>query len=600
MADLTYSVEVAYFSSGRVDSGLDRAKQSTNDWLKGLTRSAESLTGTFNGAFDAAASSLVSSMATAGAAAGAAVAAGLGKALHEGIAFASVVESAQLGIATVKSTLGDMPFPKAFRQATEVTEELRKGAARLPGEFKDALEMYSSIAPSGIRLGIDDKALAKLSTRGVAMAAALGIKQTVAAHELGALLEGNAKSSMPLARKLGIHAKDWSKLKPQERYDHLDGLFTKADPAVKAYASSWEGLTSSAKDNARNVARSFAGPVFGSLKGELERGLDWFGNNEDAVHAWATNLGVYVDRAFHYGLDAIHRWRGPVTTFATTLYNGMSRAFGVAGPYLDKLARATEGFMQDPRALEKMAHAASALVALRAGTGALSLGLSGVSAVGPTLASAGVGAAELAAVAGPAAIGVAALAVAAQGAIHSLTDSSSYFHEAATQQAAGIVEHAAGASKQWSELGSKLQPVADAIGTYYLGMINSNVMALEGFGAALNKWADVQLTAASSLSQLVRGKLGIMNDDPPMQIERTQEYFGFVKSLNAPPEPGEDHNTIKPPKHVTNITNKIEVKIETNMDPNRVVAIEIDKQLRALQQRAGNPAAAFTPRAPAF
>ncbi|MBX3218983.1 MAG: hypothetical protein KF795_00610 [Labilithrix sp.] len=581
-ADLQYNVSVVFSSSGRIDGGLQRMQrvqeQGADKYLAKVAGAGQRLSASVGGVFDSAASSFISTAGTVGALAGTAAAAGIGKALHTGIEFADTIERAQLGVATVKTALGDMPFPKALREAVETTEELRKAAARLPGEFKDALEMYSSIVPAGQQLGLDDKMMTKLATRGVAMAAALGINQATFAHELSSALGGRVTSAMPLARKLGLHQSDWKKLKPQERVDYFDKLFTKADPAIEAYSHSWAGLTSATKDNGRNVARAFADPLFGSVKRELERGLDWFGANESSVMTWASTLGHYVSYAFDRGLDKIREWGPAALTFARTVGHGLSSAFNAASPYLARLEKLTLRFMSDPQALDKLAKVAGTLVAARAGVGALGVGSSGLSSLAPLLGSVGGGAASLAAMA-PVTAGAAAalglLAIGTYGATSALTDGSSRYHDAAVKFAASIGVKTTETAASLTRLETSVRPITELFGTVLLAKLDLMATGIqvtigwyELLGQSLRRFYDW-------MPDMFKG--GVTADEM-MTDRREMDYRGFAKALNFDGD-GDDYGKAKmkaPVIHQTNY-NKVQINVDGTEDPDRVAQTVFEK-----------------------
>lgn len=591
MADIQYNVEVRYHAVGDLGEPLrNQAKfQRVRDtdhakYFAKVGAAADNVAARFSSAWDAAASSLVSTMTVAGATAGAAVAAGLGKALHAGIDFASTIESSQIGIASIKTMMQDVPFPRALQQSAVVIEGLRRKMARLPGEFRDGLEMYSSISPAGAQLGLSDKRMLDMSTRGVAVAAALGINQATFAHELSSALGGRVTSAMPLARKLGLHQAEWKKLKPEERVDYFEKLFTKADPGIEAYASSWQGLTSSAKDNSRNVARSFAAPLFATLKGELGRGLDWFGSNEDAVHAFATRLGVRVDYIFRSALDKIREWGPAALAFGNTLASTLGRAFDRVGPHIARLETVALHFARDPKALDKAAHVAASLAALRVGAGALQMGGAGMSGLGGLLGGAGSGASALGAALPFAVAGIAAFALAAEGATHALLDSSSQYHDVATSKAAEIGLSSAVLVKDLAAFNASTRDTRDALGTGLLYAVNGAVKSFDRLVVGANAVVEANSWYAESIAnngRWLRAQIGMMSEDASPQIERKGVELRPIKALNWAPDPDEDRDgQIKLPKIHQTVHQNIEIRVEPNTDPNRFVSMVSDRLKR--------------------
>jgi hypothetical protein len=396
---------------------------------------------------------------------------------------------------------------------------------------------------------------------------------------------------MPLVSRLGIHATDWNKQDAATRFSKIETLFGKMDPAMQQFQGSWAGMTSTIRDNARNVAKTFASPLFGSIKGEMSRALGWFGQNEDVVQLWAAALGVRVDHAFHMGLDAIHRWYGPVTTFGHTLSTSLHNAFSRVAPFLDRFEDVALKFLQDPKAVDKLMHAGSMLLAAKAGTSMLSGGASAVSGLAPLLSGAGVGAAEMAAAAPFAAGALAALAVGAEGAIHALTDGTSTFHDAAISQAASIMDHFAGSAKELAHLDNSTRNARDALGVGLLGQVDWLATELNYLLKATNAVVDAFGALDEKLQHMGRwiaGQFGAMSDPEFLGSDHKFDYGGSIKTMTAEAVREQER---KIPNVTINQHNKIEVKVRTDADPNRIAAAAVDELAKLTRVARNNPLA---------
>jgi hypothetical protein len=594
---LIYGVVVQFSSVGRIDAGIVKAQAASDKWLGSLHTGARSAIDAFNGAFDSVGSSFVSTLSTAGALAGAALAAGVTKALHEGVNFNSFQEQAVIGIASVRSMLGNVPFDQALAGSESTVTNLTKLAKELPGTVKELVNSYSFVQPAilGTGLNIDAGRQETFAAQSIAAAAAVGVNQGTAGHEIAAMIEGRATSKMPMVAKLGLHAKELNAMDPLKRFETIESRFSKLGPAIDAYKHSWAGLTSNLTDTASQVAGTFAAPLFESVKRELSRGLDWFGQHEDEVHRWASRLGHYVSWGFDRGLEAIHRWQGPVTTFAHTLYDGVSRAFGVAGPYLAKLERLALGFMQDPRALDKLTRTAGMLLALRAGTGAVSAGLSGASALAPLVsglagssgAAAGLVAMGPAALAGAAAVG--AFALGTYGAVGALTDGSSVFHDAAVGYAEAITVQTASTVGSFDRLAKAAKPATDAFGTYYLLLTDTATKGVALFTDHLALTAE-GLRGVWGWGEKFLTMLGYL--DGPIFDPAKKPARAYDDELWRDPD-RDGREDMTAPRHVTNIHGGIHntIQVETNADPNRIAVVTKDLILKSIERANVSPSA---------
>jgi hypothetical protein len=602
MSDVKYSVEIEFFmNSSALDASQSKVKGKVRDLHKEFAHLGSGFASGVDNALSGVVSSITDTVQKAAIVGGGVFAAGLGKALHEGIGFSQYTEDLTNGIAGTLAMLGDVPLDRGIQQAVKSTENLRKLALKLPGEFKDAANAFSYILPVGLDHGVDLARLEKIGAMGVAAAAALGINQATAGHETAALLEGRASSRMPLFAKLGLgSAKEFNALPFEKRLEAIESRYMKLGPAMDLYAGSWSGMTSAGTDQARNLAKTFAAPLFGSLKGELGRGLEWFGRNEDAAHAWAANLGVYVDRAFRGSIDAMRRWYGPATTFGHTLYSGIHSAFIRIEPYLVRFEDLALRFLQDPQAFDKLAHAASSLVALKAGSSALSFGMSSASGLGSLVAglgSAGVGVADLAAFVGPAALGIGALALAAEGAAHALTDPTSAYHADAKEAFAGMAQGAKDIAVQFQHLDTNTRDARDAVGTalmetagafetgvaWWLYWINRTIEAdnAQWDAARKNYLPQVIDDTAEALADLHKSIVEASN-------QTWLDTYNPIKRMGeAAAEREKVPNERKVPKHVTNVHGGIHINIEGSADPARVAVKAVDILQRRLMAPNG-------------
>ena len=597
MSDIRYSVEVEFLQKGSFAStnqSLNQVTAKVSDLNKELGHLGKDALKSIDSAFSGFAHTAISAIGMAGAAAGGAFAVGLGKTLKEGLHFGAMIEEAQLSIATLKSTLGNLSFDKAREQSTAFVEGLRRDAAALPGEFKDVLEMATSLQPAAHALGLADEQVRKMATRGVAMAAALGIQQGTFAHEMASALQGKVSANMPLARKLGIHQSEWSKLKPEERLNYFDKLFSKADPAVEAYKRTWVGITSNARDQSRNLARIVAGPLQQSLKDSLSNGLGWLETNESLVQNWARNAGIYIQRAFLWGEQAIHRWGPPLLHFGSVLEKSLTRAFHTAEPYLKRVEDLSLRLLQDPSKLVGGAGAIGGIFAgVKAGSGALSLGGS----IAPLLGG-GEGIAALGAAAGPAALGLAGIAVSAAGAVDVLTNVDALGHDLAMAFAGDIAGNIKGIGVELLHYAENVRPVVDALGVGFLWAVRSGteqiemlLKAVNWFGDGLTSLATSARDAASAISDMIpdslrRPKLGGTDGDiiSGLQTQLENERLGNFalrysphKSINMPDSAGAPERKI--PHQTVNVHGGINIRIDGSHDPERV-AVNVEKIIR--------------------
>lgn len=617
-SDIQYSVEVAFLTSGNFTAPLSSLKSKVGDLGREFSHFGVGALKTIDSAMSSIGTKIVETVGTAALAASGALVLGLGHAVKEGLDFNAYIESSVNGIAATLAMLGDIPLNKGLQQANAAAEQLRKNMASLPGEFSDGMAVLNSIMPAMTNGGQSMDQAVWMASHAVAAAAALNVPMQTAARELGKMLDpnGHVTTAMPLFTRMGLgSAKDWNKLSGDERFNRIQSSFKKLDPAMANFQGSWEGMTSTARDNARNVAKTFAQPLFGSIKGQFERSLAWFSQNEDYVHGFANNLGVYIDRAFHGGLNAIHRWFAPVTTFGHNLGQALSSAFHTVEPYLERFESVATKFLSSPDAVGKLMHGASMLVAAKAGTSALANGASAMSGMGSLLGTAGLSGAELATMAGPAAVAIIGLGVAAEGAVHALTDASSAYHASAINSSTEIVASGGKLAYELAALDAATREVRDGLGAAFLGWLSNGVGQLTLHAEAANKGVEAIESyneAARDAGTKLRHWLGLSSDrdlvsnqDQMMADLRagvatsiaetfTATYSPLKALADATADSGKEAKRKVPQTHVN--VGKVEIRIDGADDPRRV-AVTVEDTLRRLGRsrngEASNPNNAY-------
>lgn len=592
-ADVRYSVLVDFQTKGldSLSKGLGiGAMSKLGDIEKGFTGIAAGFSRSFGSAIDGVGSALIDTIGTAAKYGGVTLAAGLGAATKTGLGFNAMLESATISLATIQDMQLGIGIEQGMRGASRAIREATKDAARLPGELKDLVGIMQSVAPAALTRGVGMDRLEKMSANAMAAAAAMGVTYTVAGRQLAATLEGRATSAMAFPMRLGLDRHALKKMTGLQRADAVESSLAKAGPSIALFQQSWAGLTSTAKDTGRQLAGVMTQPLFGSIKGELGRGLEWFAGNEDKANRWAATLGVGIDNAFHLGIDKIRLWTPAALAFGRTLSSELQHGFHVAEPYLVRFEKLALRFAADPNAGHMLASAGMGLAGAKVASMGLDLGIDSLRTFGPLLSVAGFSAAELTAAALPASVAVAALGVSAYGAFDILTDSSNAWHGFAMQQVKDTgaeFTHLVGATAGLTEA---LRPVADAMGANLLLSINLTVGALDlvvssmtAFYGGMQKLIEL-IPGVKSLPPTPLGGAGYPYSANPWQ------YSGASKSIDS----AVDDYVGKAPhvhNHNTTINGGITIKVVSNSDPGRIAKKTFD----IFREQLRNPTTVPTP-----
>lgn len=582
----TFDVEVRYFSSGDPGAALSKiggnAKKKGNDFFKDFASGASGAFGAFNSAFDSVAATVATSAAGMIAATAGAAALGLAKATQIGVQFNSEIEQATIGLGAIFAANGtSQGMIGGMMKSREIMGDMRKDARELPGEFKDLVNIMSTIATPGGHAGKTAEEIEKLAAQTMSSAAVLHVPQATAAREMAMLLEGNAKHSQPLAMRLDLgDLKAFNQLSPEKRFDKIKESLDKLNPAIAYFAHSWEGIKTTAVDALRGGLGAITKPVMDVAKGRLYDFLNPQDNDKtrrrtESFQNFGQKASEDLVAGFYNAEHFLKRWVPIANTFVHTLYDGFDKSFGRLEPMFEFIGEKLEGFMKDPKAFDKLADVAKLMVATRVGTGVMQGGFSLAGMMGGGGAGGAGGLAALAAAAPEiaiAAVAVGALGIAAFGAVQALEDSKSYFHDDAVSATIGIGVAAESMTTSWGKLTKAAEPLTEAMGAAFLNIIEGTVT----IGAAILEFAADLATAARSI-------VGTM--------------FGLIDGSAWGAKPGKDNHVYKdnpervfvnpygdesrfkppvPPNHTTHI-HKVEIRVEGNEDPDRVARIVVQK-----------------------
>src|SRR5262249_20781838 len=93
-------------------------------------------------------------------------------------------------------------------------------------------------------------------------------------------------------------AKEFNKLSAEDRWAKLDQAMRGFDPSIRAFAHTWDAISSTTKDLATNWLRLATAPLFTRVRDQLESINDWVGANQAKVDDWAAVVGNRLVFAF--------------------------------------------------------------------------------------------------------------------------------------------------------------------------------------------------------------------------------------------------------------------------------------------------------------
>lgn len=238
----------------------------------------------------------------------------------QGVKFNDTVETAQLGIAGLVATLGDVRDAQgqsvgqvdelnlALGLAREQTAKLRQDSLRTVATFEQLLETFQVSVGPGLAAGLNLDEVRKLTVDISQAAAALGVPQNQLAEEVRSLLSGTIQArTTRIATALGISNEDVRRLKETgELFDFLEERFSGfAEAAERQARTTFTGIRTLIQGLVQEILGNAARPLFDEL---ISLGNDLF-DNFLSIRDAAGNIkpSPEVVAAFQQVFDAIKR-----------------------------------------------------------------------------------------------------------------------------------------------------------------------------------------------------------------------------------------------------------------------------------------------------
>lgn len=497
MADQRYVVGVSFVVddlqsklsaiSSRVPQNMFAGSQAGADSLSsrfaGITSAARAMGASMRDAFTSAverAGDIAMTLGKLGAAAG------VGAAVYGVASLNSELEKTQIALAdifTANGVTGNLT--DGMGMAADMMKQLRKDAAALPGETSDLAQIFKLAAISGLQSGADVKQLEKLSAN--AMAFGMGVANldsATVARELSGLLNGKAGGHNILGLQLGLGgdtAKSFNQKSGAERFAETSKLLEKHSGSLVLFANSFEGMSSTLRENAKMFIANATKPLFDHVKGTIASLNGWFDSNQGRIGTWANLIGQRLSDAWDTGVAAIERWLPAIRSFALAAYEEIAGVWKNIEPTVARIGASIRESLGDGTAIDKIENVLKLYAATKLGSPMLGAFSSGASML------AGGGGAGLAAGAAGGAIALFALAAAA-GEAKALYDQGSVNHQAAVDAAGSLAKSFDGLVAQ---LDISVGPALERFGIGATNLLSTTVRALTPDSQAVDDQAEL-------------------------------------------------------------------------------------------------------------
>lgn len=273
-------------------------------------------------------------------------------------------------------------LPGGMKLAADTIQKMRIDAQKLPGEFEDLRNIFTTVAIPGFQAGANVDQLRDISAKLMATGKIAQMPMDQVAREAGMLMQGRSGAHNILGMKLmglsGDKAEKFNKLGAPERLKLLNAELDKYKDSIDEFGKSYDGLSSTFVDVGKQVLTIATAPVFDRVKGLLSDINDWAQDNRAEINAWAQHAGVQIALAFDWGVAKIKEWYPAIKAFATNAYDRLKSIWEEAQPYVEKFGAVLKTALQDPGTIDKLITLAKIYAGVKIGGGILS----GVEAIG--------------------------------------------------------------------------------------------------------------------------------------------------------------------------------------------------------------------------
>jgi hypothetical protein len=343
-------------------------------------------------------------------------AAGIGAITFGVMGLNNQLEKSQIALGAIFQAQGVSPTLNAGLQLAGGTiEKMRADAAKLPGEFTDLLNIFTTASVPALRSGAGVQQFADLSARAMAAGAVASMPLDQVAREFAMLLEGRSGAhnvfGMRLLGLAGDAAEAFNKKTAPERFALISKELNKYGDALEAFGGSFEGKWTTAIDNAKNLLRLGTAPLFEKGKDALGAINEWL--TSPAALRRAENLGRTLADGFEWAKAKLDEWLPSIEKFATNAWVKLSDLWVQALPYVERFSAALKTALEDPGTIDKLIRLLELYVAAKLGGGVLSVAATVGGAAAPF--ARGWGGRAAAGAAGAAGAGVAAKTAAGFG-----------------------------------------------------------------------------------------------------------------------------------------------------------------------------------------
>lgn len=374
MGGVKYYVDVEFRTSGdaaagagkvgaaaeKLKSNFSAAKAEASGMGDAFSKAGSAAVGVFTSAVEKVGALALSLGQVAGAGAIGAVSYGV-------VGLNKELETTRVSLAAVLNANGQSTggIEGAMEAASGWVAQMKKDARDLPGEFEDLLGIVQTGAGAAFKMGLDPQRFEQMASSAMAAGKALAVPLDQAGRELAQLMEGRAGAHNVFGTRIGIDAhseykdvdgaaKRFNELTKEGRAKVLEEKIGAFQPAIKAFANTFDAQSSTAVDNVKQLLQLGTQELFGRVVNDLRDLNTWIEDNRGNLEAWAKEIGHDLVSMHDKARALFEEWAPILKKFGENAYKRFAEMWKEAEPYVAKIAGYMKEFFKDPESIDKM------------------------------------------------------------------------------------------------------------------------------------------------------------------------------------------------------------------------------------------------------
>lgn len=207
------------------------------------------------------------------------------------------VQNAELGIASLFSSLGGAAMPDAIRLSKSLLKDLQRDAATGVGELSDYTAGIQNLLGPGLGVGKSVGEIRELNrlalTAGFALRGQEGLK-LVGFDMQQAMTQGTGDRTTPIVnqalRSIGVTNKAFNDMSSAKRWETLTKAFGTFGAAADEMGKSWDAQSATFTDNLKSIVRTATEPLFEGWTSALSDANKWLEKNRNLMTEMAERI----------------------------------------------------------------------------------------------------------------------------------------------------------------------------------------------------------------------------------------------------------------------------------------------------------------------